>query len=196
MTSRPYIEDLVEALDRAGERSVLRRDGAGTSGRELLTATFRYARALESLGVTRGDLVALYAASRPAALAVRYATHLLGAASVYLSAPADPARREQMLRDFRPRLVVVFPETAALLPPVSAPCAAIGAVPAVPLDLAALAAGQDPGPRPSRARPGDQRAQGQRARLRPLHQHAGRAPPARAPPARQRQARLPDPGPG
>jgi fatty-acyl-CoA synthase len=156
MTSRPYIEDLVEALDRAGERSVLRRDGAGTSGRELLTATFRYARALESLGVTRGDLVALYAASRPAALAVRYATHLLGAASVYLSAPADPARREQMLRDFRPRLVVVFPETAALLPPVSAPCAAIGAVPAVPLDLAALAAGQDPGPRPSRARPGDQ----------------------------------------
>jgi acyl-coenzyme A synthetase/AMP-(fatty) acid ligase len=35
-----------------------------------------------SLGIARGDLVAMYAPNRPEALAVRYATHLLGAASV------------------------------------------------------------------------------------------------------------------
>ena len=57
---------------------------------------------------------------------MRYATHLLGAASVYLSAPPDAGKRAQMLADFRPRLIVVFPETAQLLPPTSAPCGAIG----------------------------------------------------------------------
>jgi hypothetical protein len=105
---------------------VLRWEGASTTGSELLAAIYRYARALESLGIARGDLVAMYAPNRPEALALRYATHLLGAASVYLSAPPDPGKRAQMLVDFRPRLVVVFPETAHLLPPTTAPCGAIG----------------------------------------------------------------------
>jgi fatty-acyl-CoA synthase len=154
-TPRPYIEDMVAALGRAGDQSVLRRDGAGISGRELLAAIFRYARALESLGVSRGDLVAMYAPNRPEALALRYATHLLGAASVYLSAPSDAAKRAQMLLDFRPRLTVVFPETAHLLPPTTGLRAAIGPVEDIPLDLGELARGQDPAALTSRARPND-----------------------------------------
>ncbi len=155
MAPRPYIEGMIVALREAGDRPVLRWDGAGTTGRGLLAATFRYARALESLGIARGDLVAMYAPNRPEALALRYATHLLGAASVYLSAPPDTGKRAQMLADFRPRLIVVFPETAQLLPPTSAPCGAIGSVEDVPLNLGELASGQDPAPMASRARPGD-----------------------------------------
>lgn len=86
---------------------------------------------------------------------MRYATHLLGAATVYLSAPPDAGKRAQMLVDFRPRLTVVFPETAHLLPPTAGPCRAIGPVENVPLDLGVLASGQDPTPMASRARPGD-----------------------------------------
>jgi fatty-acyl-CoA synthase len=168
---RPYIESMTESLRQAGGRPVLRWEGASTTGSELLAAIYRYARALESLGIARGDLVAMYAPNRPEALALRYATHLLGAASAYLSAPPDPGKRAQMLVDFRPRLVVVFPETAHLLPPTTAPCGAIGPVEEIPLHLDELASGQDTAPMASRARPGN------------------------APPAGQRQARLPDPGP-
>jgi fatty-acyl-CoA synthase len=153
--ARPYIEGMIEALRRAGDQPLLRWDGADTTGSELLAAIYRYARALESLGVARGDLVAMYAPNRPEALALRYATHLIGAASVYLSAPPDPGKRAQMLVDFRPRLVVVFPETAHLLPSTAVPCVAIGLVGDVPLRLDELASGQDPAPMASRARPGD-----------------------------------------
>jgi fatty-acyl-CoA synthase len=153
--TRPYIESMIESLRQAGDRPVLRWEGADTTGSEFLAAIYRYARALESLGVARGDLVAMYAPNRPEALALRYATHLLGAASVCLSAPPDPGKRAQMLVDFRPRLVVVFPETAHLLPPTTAPCGAIGPVEEVPLHLDELASGQDPAPMASRARQGD-----------------------------------------
>jgi acyl-CoA synthetase (AMP-forming)/AMP-acid ligase II len=153
--TRPYIESMIESLRQAGDRPVLRRDGADTTGSQLLAAIYRYARALESLGIARGDVVAMYAPNRPEALALRYATHLLGAASVYLSAPPEPAKRAQMLVDFRPGLVVVFPETAHLLPPTTAPCGAIGPVEDVPLRLDELTSEQDTAPMKSRARQSD-----------------------------------------
>jgi fatty-acyl-CoA synthase len=153
--TRPYIESMIESLRRAGNRPVLRWDGADSTGSQLLAAIYRYARALESLGIERGDVVAMYAPNRPEALALRYATHLLGAASVYLSAPPEPGKRAQMLVDFRPGLVVVFPETAHLLPPTTAPCGAIGPVEDVPLRLDELAREQDTAPMESRARQGD-----------------------------------------
>lgn len=153
--TRPYIESMIESLRQAGDRPVLRWDGADTTGSQLLAAIYRYARALESLGIARGDLVAMYAPNRPEALAVRYATHLLGAASVYLSAPPASGKRAQMLVDFRPGLVVVFPETAHLLPPTTAPCVAIGPVEDVPLRLDELASEQDAAPMESRARQDD-----------------------------------------
>jgi fatty-acyl-CoA synthase len=86
----------------AADTSPATRTETRPSGSQLLAAIYRYACALESLGIARGDLVAMYAPNRPEALVVRYATHLLGAASVYLSAPPEPGKRAQMLVDFRP----------------------------------------------------------------------------------------------
>ena len=153
--ARPYIDDLIDTMGRLGDRVVLRHDGVDTAAAHLLAAIYRYARALDGLGIGRGDLLAVYAPNHPEALAVTYATHLLGAASVYMSSPPDPGKRAQMLDDFAPRLVVVFSETARLLPATTAPVAAVGQVSGIPLRLDALAAAQDATPLPSRARPGD-----------------------------------------
>jgi fatty-acyl-CoA synthase len=151
-----YVEDLVAVLQRGGQRPVLRHAGSDTTAAELLAAIARHSRALASLGVGPGDLVALFAPNRPEALAVRYAAHLAGAGVMLLPAPPDADRRARMVAQVDPRLLVVFPGTAGLLPDdVAAPVAAVGAVPGVPLRLDALAEGLDDRPPPCRARPGD-----------------------------------------
>jgi fatty-acyl-CoA synthase len=148
-----YIADLVKVLEQAGDRPVLRREGVDTTGAELLAEIRRYARALDRLGVERGDLVALLAPNRPEALAVRYAAHLVGAGAVYLSVPPDPERRAAMIAQFEPWLVVVFPETADLLPPVNALVASVG--PGAGMRLDELAAAESEAPFACRARPAD-----------------------------------------
>ena len=87
---KTYVENLVATLTAAGEATVLERDGAVTTGAQLLASTYRYARALDGIGIGRGDLVALHAPNSPDALAVRYAAHLLGAATMYLPALPTP----------------------------------------------------------------------------------------------------------
>ncbi len=156
MTDSPYLEDLVAVLGGAGDRTVVRHEGRDVSGHALLDAVHRHARELLALGVGRGDLVAIYAANRPASLVVRYATHLVGAASVYLSAPPDPAVRACMLVDVAPRLVVVEPSTAHLLPRTDVPVAAVGGpVPGVGYRLDEAAAARSAEPLAPAARPGD-----------------------------------------
>ncbi|MEU2348460.1 AMP-binding protein [Modestobacter sp. NPDC049651] len=161
-----YLDDLLTQLHRAGDRAVLRADPTGTSGRDgdgrdttgadLLAAVRRTARALAALGIGRGDLVALLAPNRPDALAVRYAAHLVGAGAVYLSAPPAEADRARLVRSLAPRLLVVWPQTARLLPGgTGVPVAAVGPVPGVALRLDELSAAQPATPLPSRARPAD-----------------------------------------
>jgi fatty-acyl-CoA synthase len=156
VTVASYIDSLVRVLGGAPDRTVLRSAGASTTGAELLAAIYRYARVLDEQGLRPGDLVALLAPNRPEALAVRYATHLIGAAAVYLSAPPSPETRARMIAQFGPRLVVVFPETIGLLPDeVTAPVAAVGPVGGVSLRLDQLAATQPAQPLAPRAQPGD-----------------------------------------
>jgi fatty-acyl-CoA synthase len=147
------VDRIVAALEAAGERVVLVHPDGETTGAELLAAIRRYARALDGLGLGPGDLVAQYAPNRPDALAVRYATHLIGAAAVYLSAPPGADRRARQLEQIAPRLVVVFPQTAHWLPATTAPVAAVGPVEGVPLRLDELAATQSSDPLASRSRP-------------------------------------------
>ena len=76
---------------------------------ELLASIYRYARALDGLGIGRGDLVALHAPNSPDALAVRYAAHLLGAATMYLPALPAPHQRAALVELIAPDLLVAFP---------------------------------------------------------------------------------------
>jgi fatty-acyl-CoA synthase len=153
----PYIETLVARLAAGGAAPAVRHEGRDTAAAELLASIFRYARALVGLGVGRGDLVALFAPNRPEALAVRYAANLIGAAAAYLSAPASPERRAELVRQMDPALLVVFPETAHLLPDgAAARVAAVGAdLAGAPPRLDALAAAQPPDHAASLARPHD-----------------------------------------
>jgi acyl-CoA synthetase (AMP-forming)/AMP-acid ligase II len=122
-----YIDLLLAELEHKDSSFVLRHGDRDMSGDQLRRSIFRYARALASLGVQRGRLVALFAPNCPEALAIRYAAHLLGAAAVFLSVPATPERRAELLLQMAPDLLVLFPETVHLLPEDTAlPIATVG----------------------------------------------------------------------
>jgi fatty-acyl-CoA synthase len=125
--ARTYIEILMRRLADGGAAPVLRYRGQDTTAAGLATSIFRYARALAGLGIGPGRLVALFATTSPDALAVRYAANLLGAGSAYLRAPPDPRRRAELVAGIDAQLLVVFPETAGLLPSgLAVPVGAVG----------------------------------------------------------------------
>ena len=83
----PYVDLMTERLAAKGAETVLRYQRCDISAAELRASIHRYARALAGLGIGRGDLVALFATNSPDAIAIRYASHLAGAAAaVYLDA--------------------------------------------------------------------------------------------------------------
>lgn len=155
--SAPYIDLLLDGLMRAGNRPVLRHDGQEITAAALLARIGRYARALDGLGIGRGSLVALFAPNAPDALAIRYAANLLGSAAVFLSVPSTPERRAALIAQIAPDLLVLFAETAALLPNQSAArIACVGAdLAGTACRLDELAAAQPDAGMPSRARPDD-----------------------------------------
>ncbi|QGZ59679.1 class I adenylate-forming enzyme family protein [Paraburkholderia acidiphila] len=118
-TYRPYVDCLLDEFESRADRPVIRYEGTNVTGRALSGAVSRYARALEALGIDRGSLVALFAPNRPDAIAIRYAANLIGAAAIYLPAVPDAGRRAALLARIEPALLVVFPETARLVPETS-----------------------------------------------------------------------------
>jgi fatty-acyl-CoA synthase len=156
MPGATYIERLVARLAAAGAAPVLRHAGRDIEARDLLAAIHRQARALASLGIGRGSLVALLAPNTPPALTVRYAANLLGAGTVYLSVPPLPGNRAALLAQMAPSLLVAFPETAALLPPGgTVPVAGFGVAIPGAARLDQLAEGLSGEPLPCAARPED-----------------------------------------
>lgn len=152
-----YIDGLLQGLAGQPNGIVLRHRGQDVTAVQFLASVYRHARALAGVGIGRGKLVALFAPNCPQAVAIRYASHVLGAATVYLSAPASAQRRAELVEQMVPDLLVVFPETARLLPPhVACPVASVGgALPAPAPQLDRLAAAQAPEPMDVRARPQD-----------------------------------------
>ncbi|HYH13160.1 MAG TPA: AMP-binding protein, partial [Thermomicrobiales bacterium] len=140
-----------------GNKPVLRYLGYDTTADDFLSMIFRYARALSGIDVRRGKLVALFAPNTPEALAVRYAAHLLGAATVYLSAPPSPEGRTELVAGMDPDLLVLFPETAGLLPEgVKVRTYTVGIdLPQAALRLDHLAASESDAPVVSQAHPDD-----------------------------------------
>jgi fatty-acyl-CoA synthase len=110
-----YIAKLLRELRRAGRATVLRYRDESLSGEALLALIFRYARVLRDLGIRRGTLLGMFAPNRPEAIAIRYAAHVLGVATVYLSVPPTQTQRRALVEQFAPDLLVVFPETIRYL---------------------------------------------------------------------------------
>jgi fatty-acyl-CoA synthase len=106
-----YIVKLLRELRRAGHSTVLRYRDESFSGEALLALIFQYARVLRDLGIRRGNLLGMFGPNRPEAIAIRYAAHVLGAATVYLSAPPTEAQRRALVEQIAPDLLVTFPET-------------------------------------------------------------------------------------
>jgi acyl-CoA synthetase (AMP-forming)/AMP-acid ligase II len=110
-----YVGDIQSALRQRPDRTVLRwRDRCVTAG-EFDAWISRVRAGLREIGVRRGQTVAILTEpNHPAMFAVRYATHLLGGAVVYLRSVNPrtdellPLRvQDQMLRETRPLVVVV-----------------------------------------------------------------------------------------
>jgi fatty-acyl-CoA synthase len=115
MVDQVYIYGLLRKLQQAGHSTVLRCRGQDISGDGLLASIFRYAKVLRAMDVGRGHLLGMFAPNRPDALALRYAAHVLGVATVYLSMPSNEVQRRAVLKQIAPDLLVVFPETAECL---------------------------------------------------------------------------------
>jgi fatty-acyl-CoA synthase len=111
---RLYIETLLNTLRFAEQFIVLRHRERDFTGAMLRDLIYRYARSLSALGIGRGALVGLLAPNTPDAIAIRYAAHVLGAATVLLSNPATAAARQALIRQIKPHLLVLFSETAGL----------------------------------------------------------------------------------
>lgn len=152
-----YVAKLVDRLGRTACAAVLQHGDMTVTGGELVASVHRYARALAALGIGRDSLVALLAPNHPAALAIRYAANLLGSATTYLSAPASAIARAELLHRTAPDLLVVFPETAGLIPAgTRVKIATVGeGTPGAALRLDELAAGQAAEPVACAASPDD-----------------------------------------
>ena len=128
MSDNPvYIAQLLNVLQEAGPSIVLRRREQDVTGAALRDLVLRYARSLREFGVGRGSLLGLFAPNTPDAIAVRYAAHVLGAATVYLSNLPTNAAREALIRQISPSLLVLFDETAGLIGSnCEVPCVSVG----------------------------------------------------------------------
>jgi fatty-acyl-CoA synthase len=112
---KTYIRRLLQELERAGRSTVLRYRDEHLSGEALLALIFQYARVLRGLGIGRGTLLGMFAPNRPDAIAIRYAAHVLGAATVHLSMPPTEGQRRALVEQMAPDLLVLFPETIQCL---------------------------------------------------------------------------------
>jgi acyl-CoA synthetase (AMP-forming)/AMP-acid ligase II len=112
-----YIDKLISTLKTSSPSKPLLRfankDLSSSQFLELISGAVAY---LAQAGIGRQSFVALLAPNRPEAIAIRYAAHLLGSATCYLSSPSSAAARAQLVQEIRPDLLLAFSETEHLLP--------------------------------------------------------------------------------
>jgi len=151
-----YVDRLIEILAGGASRPCLKYRDHEIGADAFLASIHRYARVLDVLPLGRGDLVAIFAPNHPDALALRYAANLLGVGATFLSDAGTAQTRAELIATLAPRLVVVFAETAGLLPAaMTAQVAGVGITPPGGFDLKAMAAEMPSEAVPCRARPDD-----------------------------------------
>jgi fatty-acyl-CoA synthase len=156
---RSWVDRMLEGFRADPDRVVVRDASRGLTGGDFAGTIDGYAWALAARGLGAGDRVALLATESPEALAVRYAVALVGAASVFTPDTGRPEQLVRFLKQIRPRLLVVFPETApdaqaAAARILSDETVSVGPVDGL-ADLAEEAAAQDDMPFVGRAQPDD-----------------------------------------
>jgi fatty-acyl-CoA synthase len=142
-----YIERLVATLTATPDRPCLTHVGVEIRSGEFLGSIYRFAHALDSRGIGPGDVVAILGPNHPDALAVRYAANLIGAGATFLSVAGGPRTLAELIGTLDPQLLVVFPETAGLVPAgMRTSIAGVGMAPPCGVDLneAALVLPNDP----------------------------------------------------
>src|SRR5258708_34348389 len=82
-----YINLLLARLAQTCDFPVLRYKGRGIVASDFLKSIFQYARALSSIGIECGSLIAFIAPTRPEALPIRYSANLLATSTTTLSVP-------------------------------------------------------------------------------------------------------------
>ena len=90
-----FIEDVAA---RHGESTVIRFEGRDISATELLADSRALAKALATLGVTKGMRVAVHMANRPEFAVASFAVAMLGAVLVPVNTFATKDEREYILR--------------------------------------------------------------------------------------------------
>ncbi|HEY3504058.1 MAG TPA: AMP-binding protein [Actinocatenispora sp.] len=104
-----YVTDLLDALAAHGPRTALVAGVSTTSFAELLTGTYRTARALRRLGAGRGDGLVLLAANTPDALRIRLAAYLLGLRFTHVHLGPTTQSIGHIVTDADPALVITDP---------------------------------------------------------------------------------------
>ena len=184
-----YIDALMARLSRDGDACVLRYQGRDTRALDFLGMIARYARVLDELGIGRGNLVALFAPNRRRRS--RSATRPTCSAPPRSFSPPRPADgRAALRRRLEPDLLVLFPETAPLLPagltirvpgrwmrrPGPVEATAPRRARRRPVERSPAGPGATRGPRGDRlVRAAPPASRRQLAHLRDLHRHAARA---------------------
>jgi malonyl-CoA/methylmalonyl-CoA synthetase len=118
----------IEAAAREQPRRIFLR-GPGHSGlsyAELRSETARFAAALDARGVAAGDRVAVQVEKSAQAVLVYLASLATGAVFVPINVANTAHEVEHVLRDSRPRLLIVRPQDRAVLAPLAAHCGVAG----------------------------------------------------------------------
>ena len=157
---RPYFEVALARGELEPDAVMVRDRERALSVREFAGLVYRLARALESVGLTRGDRLAILPITSPEALAVRYAAGLLGCATSFIPNRGSEQRLHAFLEHVGATALVVFPETAevgatAIASGVVPSAMSLGIVPGIDVDLLAVAGSMPADPLAGRAEPHD-----------------------------------------
>ncbi|MGX7680238.1 class I adenylate-forming enzyme family protein [Jatrophihabitans sp. DSM 45814] len=157
---RSYVERILDRCSSTPDAIMLSDPDRDISAKQFGALVLRLAQTLAARGLDRGDRIAILADISAEALALRYAAHLIGCATVYCPNTGSVSRLSGFIAKIAPSVLVVFPRTATaaclaaaenLVPVVYS----IGPVSGADVDLLALSTTPSQAAVPARVGPQD-----------------------------------------